>query len=415
MDQSPKGREIKEAYGDAGTIIARGRQITSLGKKMISSAALLEQLADGASGQKGLAVDKLKEVVGDSHRELKLAGERYQPTGPILVTYGRALDEIQPLIRSAVTNCQTEWANYQRKHRVQQTASFRALGSDDDDLEEDLDEAEDAADNAYDDWRAEARVFDSHYDTWEKAFETAANAIGDATDGGISDGFWDVVDGVVDTILKVLAIAGLILAVLCIVVGGPFLAALAAIAAIATLLLTIYAFARQDATGWDLAFAIVGVIPFGSIGKLFSGGKLAFLADLTGGLARPGGFRNAFGEVPNMLHAFPTGFSRGGGGLSGLRRGVDGLFNAVGQPANSAVDMFSMLFTGRTASEFDVLNTLSDTQKLAGLFGSVVGDFGAKTVANLDQLVDLVNDGDGMIDMASHDLEISGFANSLKS
>ncbi|MGK2933080.1 MAG: hypothetical protein ACSLFD_09995 [Solirubrobacterales bacterium] len=420
MDDSPQGREIKELYGDAGTIINRGNQIKKLGDKMISSAAVLKQLADGASGQEGLAVDKLQEVVGDSYKELKLAGERYKPTGPILVTYGNKVNELKPLIKAAVTNCESEWSRYISKsdawYREMETPV--PLGDDTNtnpelDHKDDVKDAKKAMEGAYDDWEDEARIFDGHYDDWKEAFDKAANAIEDATDGGISDGFWDNVDGVVDVILTVLAIAGLILTLLVIIVGGPFLLALAAIVAIATLLFTIYAFARGDKTGWDLAFAIVGVIPFGSVGKLFSGGKLAFLADLTGGLSKTGGIKNAFGGFRNMLHAFPTGFSRGGGGLAGLRRGAEGLFHAVGQPGNTGVDMFSMLMTGRTAREIDALSSLSDAQKLITVFGSVAGDVGAKTIANLDTLVDLLNDDTGLMDMYTHDSEMNRFEQSL--
>lgn len=412
MDESPKGREIKEVYGDASAIIARGKQIKSLGTKMISSAKMLEDLADGASGQKGLAVDKLQEVVGDSYKELKLAGERYKPTGPILITYGEALDDIKPLIKTAVTNCQTEWSNYIKKKNAYTKELWTADDPDKPDAEDD---AEDDMDDAKADWKAEAITFDTHYDTWEDAFDKAAKEIGKATDGGISDGFWDNVDGIVDTILTVLAVVGLILAIACMIVGGPLLAvltAIAAIVAIATLLLTIYAFARGDATGWDLAFAIVGVIPFGSMGKLFNGNKMSFVDDMFGGLLNTAGQRTAmFGDIGSFL----SGFRPTTNGLSGLLAGLkSGASNIPGQLAGSldSANILSKLMTGLDADDFADLATQSGAQQGINIISSVFGN-GIENLGNVDQFVDLVNGGTGIMDMMMHDIEINDFINDL--
>ena len=63
--QSPKGRWIEYVEGDAGSIVERGERIEQLGQSMIASADTLEQVKDGADGQRGLAVEKLREVVGE--------------------------------------------------------------------------------------------------------------------------------------------------------------------------------------------------------------------------------------------------------------------------------------------------------------------------------------------------------------
>src|SRR5690554_2367332 len=133
MESSPKGRDIGPLYGNAASIVSRGNAITTLGDQMITSAAMLESIADGASGQEGLAVEKLQEVVGDCYEELKLAGERYQPTGPVLVTYGTVIAEVQPLIRTVVQNCEEAWETYQTRQSAvwsAQTAYYPAPPAD---------------------------------------------------------------------------------------------------------------------------------------------------------------------------------------------------------------------------------------------------------------------------------------------
>lgn len=365
MESSPKGRDIKTLDGDAGTIVNRGNDITTLGNQMISSAAMLKDIADGASGQKGLAVDKLQEVVGDCYEELKLAGERYQPTGPVLVTYGNALAELQPLIKTAVDNCEADWNTYESKRSAAWDAQFAfyptfpaAEGEEPEDpadaRKDAVEDAQKLATTAYDDWKIEADNFDTHYDTWEDAFDKAAEDIGDATEGGIQDSTWDNIDGFVAGALEVLKWVGLALAVLGVIIGGPFIAALAAIVAIATLLLTLYSFARGNSTVLDLVFAVVGVIPFGSLGKLFNGNKLGFLDDVAGGLLTKGGRANVFGEVGGIVHGITTGYGRAGSFLPGLLRGGRGGALAwMGPNGMGAGNIISRLFTGQNMTHFN--------------------------------------------------------------
>lgn len=363
MEHSPRGRAIEPLTGDASPIISRGNAITDLGERMITSAALLKTIADGASGQKGLAVDKLQEVVGDCYEELDLAGQRYKPTGPVLVTYGHALSDLQPKISSAVSNCETDWETYLSQRGAASSAKpgFRLPDltepSDEvkqarQDADDDYADAQGAADAAYEAWKTEAEAFDTHYDTWEDAFDKAAGDIGDATDGGISDSKWDDLDGFVAGALEVLKWVGLALAVLAIIIGGPFIAALAAIVAIATLLLTIYSFARGNSSGVDLAFAIIGVIPFGSMGKLFSGNKMGFLDDMAGGLGSTAGRADIVADLGSLRGGFMAGFGQSGNVASRL---ASGLANGVGDWAvhnGSGVNIISRLFTGQNMDFF---------------------------------------------------------------
>lgn len=400
MDNSPQGREITTLDGDAETIVARGNNITTLGEQMISSAAMLERIADGASGQKGLAVDKLQDVVGDCYEELKLAGKRYGPTGPVLVTYGNVLAEVQPLIRTAVENCESDWKTYETKQSAIWDAQFayyptapvgdtEGPESPADLRQEAVEDAQGLATSAHEDWEAEARTFDTHYDTWEAAFDRAAGDIGVATSGGIKDSRWDNLDGFVAGALKVLGWVGLILAILSVIIAGPFLAAIAAIVAIATLLLTLYSFARGNSSGLDLGLAVVGVIPFGSLGKLFSGNKMGFVDDMAGGLLTSGGRANIGGDFRAMSSGFNSGsaFAQGGGlhkffsGLNGGRA------NWMSHNGGGVENGLFRLFTGRSADDFANPNLAGNAQ--LGMDGlSIFGGTVMTQLGWVDRMVD---------------------------
>lgn len=416
MDASPKGRDITTVDGDAETIVGRGNDITTLGDQMISSAAMLKDIADGASGQKGLAVDKLQEVVGDCYEELKLAGERYKPTGPVLVHYGTVLAEVQPLIKTAVENCEEHWGTYQSKKMGVWDAQYAfyptppaAEGEDAQDpadLRKDaVEDAQALADSAYGDWEADAKTFDTHYDTWEEAFDWAAEEIGEATSGGIEDSKWDDLDGFVAGALEVLKWVGLALTVLAVIVGGPFIAALAAIAAIATLLLTLYSFSRGNSSVLDLVLAVVGVIPFGSLGKLFSGNKLGFLDDMAGGLLTTGGRANIVGDFRAMSSGFNAGFAFAqGNGLSRFFGGLNGgRANWMSHNADGMGNVLSRLFTGRSADELADPNFLGNAQHgmdgLSIFSGTLITHMG-----RIDQLVGIT----GRIESPSLDTPLFG-------
>ncbi|MFB8387757.1 hypothetical protein ACFC3F_11525 [Microbacterium sp. NPDC055910] len=330
MDLTPKRRVIEVLTGDADGIEARGKDVKSLGDQMIGSAGVLEAIAGGADGQEGLSIEKIREVVGDIHQELRLAGERYTPTGDALVVYAIQLRASQQSISTAVTNCTASWSTLQAKEqelsRLDPFPGLLPLPMPEDPTPEQLQRQEDIASartavgcarNAF---VTDAQAFDTEYDTWEAAFDQAADSIGDATEGGISDAWHDNIAAAVDGILVVLQWAGVVLAVLAFVVGGPIIALLGTLVALATLAATIFKAARGTATGWDLALAIIGVIPFGSIAKFANGkaGVVAFLDDMIGGWGTSAGrtaigtaFRNigtgwssASGFFPRLTSAF---------------------------------------------------------------------------------------------------------------
>lgn len=397
MDPSPNGNEICALKGNPGLIHTRGTAITTLGEQMISSARLLESIADGASGQEGLAVDKLQEIVGECYKELKLAGERYKPTGPVLVTYAGVLSELQPVIAGIVEDCEEEWLKVSAKRSEIWEANSRFYIPEEPpssdasceppksaaELKADaVQDARDEADDAYDKWEIQAKRFDTQFDTWELAFDTAASAIGDATEGGIQDSTWDNIDGWVAGALEVLQWVGLALAILGVIIGGPFIAALAAIVAIATLLLTIYSFCRGNSTVGDLVFAVIGVIPFGSIGKA------GFVSDMFGGMTSSKGWGLIGGDLKGIGQAAAGGFRSAGGGLPGIGRGLlNGVTGWGVQNGSGAGNILSRLFTGQTMSHFDDVGAGGGT-----IISGVLGDGFVKNIFGIpDGPLDLHN------------------------
>lgn len=341
---SPKGRSIEVVTGNPGDIDARGAAIKALGQHMLTSADTLEGLATGADCQAGESIEKLRESVGEVYLELRLAGKRYKPSGEALIAYARALDDVKTRMNVTVPGCVSAWNIYQTKqaasaqkdqtaHSVRNRLELDYLGPDflnnRDQLEAAAEAAEAAAgaaaavaSEAHNDFISLANTFDGQYDDWSVAFDTAASALEDATDGGVSDGPGDYFNRALDIALVVLQYAGMVLAVLAFVVGGPILVALAAIVAIVTLVVTIVAMARKRADGVDLAFAIIGVIPFGSLAKFgggFKAGALGMLDDMVGGLGTAAG-RGAFKTaVVNFKSTFETArvFGQGWAGAGG--------------------------------------------------------------------------------------------------
>ncbi|WP_022889713.1 hypothetical protein [Agromyces italicus] len=320
MDPSPAGNEIEVVTGNAFGIRSRGQQIESLGEQMIGAAGVLRAIAGNGVPQEGLSIEKIKEVIGEIDEELKLAGERYRPSGAALIVYADALTDVQAQMRLIVPRCQTAWDDYIDARAAYQDANRPlmpwetgtpplggGLSPEQEAHNDGVAAAQVRSDDAYDAFTDEGRNFDAAYETWESAFNKAADDIQGATDGGISDGFWDNVDGIVAAVTVVLQWAGIALAVLAFVIGGPIIALAGAIVAVAALALTAYQFGRGDANGWDLALAIVGVIPFGSLAKFsggFSKGATGFVEGLTGGLATSAGrstLRTAFSTMPDVF------------------------------------------------------------------------------------------------------------------
>ncbi|GAA2044888.1 hypothetical protein GCM10009819_35090 [Agromyces tropicus] len=345
---SPRGRTIARLEGTPSTIIRRGAEIEQLGIDMIDSAATLRSIADGAAGQRGLAMDELREVVGDVHEELRRAGEMYRPTGPVVRAYGEALADVKPRLDRRADACDERWHEFVSTPGYLDGERPPFLLPVDPDGDEATAQAEQdrAKQAAYEAWEDEAEWFDREYDTWEEAFERAASNVGEVLDGRIEDGFWDRADGFVAGALEVLKVVGYVLVIASIIVGGPLVAALAAAVAIATLVLTVYQASRGDAGTKEVVLAAIGVIPFGSLGKL---GSAKFADDLLGGVLTGAGRSAIRTEVSTVIGSGRAAFRFSGSGVEGIRNGFAQLVRNHGADGR-LVDSISRFFTGKAAS-----------------------------------------------------------------
>jgi hypothetical protein len=268
MMYSPAGRFIEPVTGEPGSIIERGRAMTRLGRQMESCATTLETIkSSGLSDYAGKAVEKLQETIGDSYETLREAAELYKPLGPVIRDYGLALDSIQPTLNARASRCEQLWAEFGSLPGSVEPRGVGGLFQ----PEEGSDEAEEQADEdaakkaAHDEFLEAAGLWDDSYDSWEHAFDTAVTGLNDEMAGTIEDGGWRSFLGWASSAL---GWVGLIVGVAALIIGGPILAAIALVVGVLLLAVTIVqAVQYGDKNGWDIALAVVGVLPFGKLGS----------------------------------------------------------------------------------------------------------------------------------------------------
>ena len=288
-----RGHRVEVLEGNAQGVIDRGKEIEDLGEQMIGAADVLREIGDGAGEERGRSIEKIRDEVGDAHAELRKAGERYKPTGTVMKTYGSKLADVQAAMRTIVTDALDAKSTLDSKRHAAATAAQTATNAPDPDptdptalerqrrLDEAATDSQGAVDNAEADLDAQFALFDSQWDTWDEAYDTALRGITDATEGNVSDDWTDNLAGVVEVVLEVLTWVGVALAIAAIVIGGPFIAVIAAIVGVIALIGTLFLYAKGRKGLGDVAWAVVGVLPFG---KLFQSGKrLTAIKEFLGG------------------------------------------------------------------------------------------------------------------------------------
>lgn len=280
-----RGHAVEVLEGDAQGIIARGAEIEDLGDQMIGAADILREVGDGASEERGRSIERIRTEVGDAHEELRRAGDRYKPTGGVMKTYGGKLADVQAAMRTIVRDAADAKVILDQKRTAAATAASTAESAPDVDptdatavernrqLREAAGSAQTAAGDAEDDLDAQYALFDTQWDAWDDAYEAALRGINDATEGNVSDNWSDDLAGVVEVVLEVLAWAGVVLAIAALIIGGPFIALIAAVVGVIALIGTLYLWAKGRKGLGDVAWAVVSVLPFGKLGKLFQSGK----------------------------------------------------------------------------------------------------------------------------------------------
>lgn len=310
MDRTPtKHLEIMQISGNAAAIEERGREIESLGQQMNEAAKLLDDIDMGAE-TRGKSLDAIKDVVGDAADDLRTAGTRYEPSGKVLWQYGAALETAQTRITNLMPDLETAWSAYTTEYanweadeqlpdpEPGESTSARTTWSD--------------VERERDTWETHATTYEGIYETWWSAYEDARKGIEDANDEGVEDNWVDDHLEALELALDILSYAGIALALVACILGGPFIL-LAALAGLAALALTVIKVTGGHGNGWDIAMAAVGVFPFGKAAGLFKGaGKLAALRGMGGDIIGAG-FRN--GSRASQVITRGTGaqiFTRGG-------------------------------------------------------------------------------------------------------
>ncbi|GLI27939.1 hypothetical protein ARHIZOSPH14_21810 [Agromyces rhizosphaerae] len=384
MDPTRLGRMIEWIEGHPGDITRRGDEIVDLGMQMRESAGLLEAIAEGAEGMEGLSVDALREVIGEVHEELRLAGERYSPTGLALKTYAGSLEEVQTGLRMLLDDCEQAWNAYTAR-RLEYMSTPQPTPDPETGVVDATahDDALLRREQAHDAWEMLADDYDARYDTWEAAFERATDAIGSANDGGIEDSWRDDLAGFSDAALGFLQFAGIVLAVLAIIIGGPLIAVLGTIVGILTLVLTLYMKYYGRRSWGDVAWAVVGVIPIGKLGAFAEGAETGTRAFLRGFVAADE-IGPAISQARNGWTAIRTGFTAAGSGVPGLAGAGRSLFTEIADEMGSGADIFAryMGAADRAALEAATDNGVNAAHFLAGSM-----DVRIKTIlANLKEM-----------------------------
>lgn len=385
------GNPIAPVDGDAEDVASRGTQLAELADMMSNSASLIQRLVDDGADMEGAAIDKLRESAGQVGGDLALAASLYEVVAPYITNYASALATAQGSLNPSAATLAELWAQYAALATEADDAQGAVGDEPEDDAEpeeltayrqrtRDASGASASADAALDAWEAEAARYDTSWNTWHDAFMTAANGITEGTTDAIADTADDDWRGFLNAASEFLMWAGIVLAVLAIVIGGPIIAALALIVGVLALIVVICQMPSGDADGWDLAFAIVGVIPFGAAAEgftAFRGGSGPFLSQLGEG----GGslVRNMFDVVPasgnsRLVGDFAQAFSDDGARwVLGLQSGTDffSTMNTLGPQLAGATDFASELFTGRGADFWEVVGDLDVPDSIAVVVGAV--------------------------------------------
>lgn len=347
--QTKDGHPVEVVSGRPDEIMARGEQIHLLGRSMQDAATTLGGLKDGTIVGVGGSVDKIKETVGDVVGDLDEAGRRYEPAGTVLKDYAAALETAQTHMKTIVADCEDSLAALSRAEdeasnaaealtahtqavrdnppAPDQADSSTATGQT---LSGEATSAQTALGTAQREHDGNLSRFETEYDTWERAYEKAVNDLEDANNIG-KDSRWENIAGVLAVISDWVGWIGLALAVLGLIIGGPFFAIAALVVGVIALALTI-ALMFDGRKGWgDLAWSIVGILPIGKLGKVFSG-KAKFVDEFVNQ------FRNPYQQMRGMRNFADSGIDYASRGFRQYYAGAAGVRRHGINPVTGFVD-----------------------------------------------------------------------------
>lgn len=295
MMRSPEGdHELRQLEGRPGDLWNRGDGWVKLADVMEHTSGELTAIGD-SSVHKSKGTEKLGEKAAESADDLLAASVRYRETGKVLRTYANALEVAQNWLTRNLDAVEQAERDYQAAvdAKAEAVDAKNDLENnwpwEDDPSASEKTAASDAvADAASSVTSAKSTrdqlwsEFDQVFEEWEDAYESAVGGIQRAMDtAGNNDGFWEAVD----TLLDVIAVVLIVLSVIALIIGAPLTGLLGLVILGLTLLvvgLTLLKFAFGRATLSDVAWSLVGLLPFG-IGKVLSKGAPVLSQIVRGG------------------------------------------------------------------------------------------------------------------------------------
>ncbi|WP_419818434.1 hypothetical protein [Glaciibacter flavus] len=278
---SPKGVPAQELDGNADTIEAAGRHYSDIGARMSATAIELKKLGDSEK-YKAKSIDKVRDSARDLHGDLTKVGERYEKTGPVLVTYAHELRRartitVDPLVDEIIAAHTAHQNALEAQHDAQGTVNdnntthfweHEATDAAKTAANKDLSEANSLESQTGGRLDALWTSFDSGFANWDKAYDDAVSGIAHAIDAsGINDKWWE---DLLDKLATIATVVATIAVIAALVIGGPIFLAIAAVAGIVALAAhcIMMACGSKRVSWTDIAFDVVGVLPFlGAFGK----------------------------------------------------------------------------------------------------------------------------------------------------
>lgn len=277
MPETPGRREIAVVAGEPGPIRRRGADIEALGLAMQQASSTLELIADGAVGR-GKSFEALRGQAKDVYADLRVAGERYHPSGSVLVDYATALTTVQLATDRLVANAEDAWAEVNE-------ASLALQGATDDlsaweHANRDEPEAAGAPSTSGEQARFDEAVaafetyrlgYDAPVESWEGAYSAARDGLSQVNEDGVEDGFWDDAMPFIEGLLVVLTVLGIVLLIAAFVLTGPLAliaGALAVVVGVLTVLGEVAKFQAGRGSWASLGLALLSIVPFGRLAGL---------------------------------------------------------------------------------------------------------------------------------------------------
>ena len=345
--------------GTHSDIWTRGDQLVTLGETMERTATSLKKISDGES-QISEAVDTLREAAGEVHSDLSKAATRYAETGKVLRTYATALNTGQSSMTPLIEDIEQKHAALQTALTAESTAIRNAAFPEESEKDaketarSDATADRKAAEDALDDlWGS----YDRHFGTWEDAYDDAVNGVEGAMKAADNNDSW--FDDALDMFIEILGWVIVALVIVALFVAAPLAAVLMAIVAVLTLISLlghIYLMFKGRATLTDIAFDIVGLIPFVKPGlvALRAGGPLLGAPGRFTALLNSGAAASAIGIARSKLTHFMMHGVRGPAAQAAMRQTIDDLLRPGAGHLQTA---WSRILGGNaTAGELLVLN-----------------------------------------------------------